>query len=86
LTAAGLYQDLEEQSVPCPEVVDQHPARGARSDGQGLEPIGEAVLERIVGARVEEPLPDLRLPLSSHPCSFSRNHCYVYHGRKAGRR
>jgi hypothetical protein len=35
------------------------------------------VLERVVGARVEEPLPDLWLALSAHRPMFSRNERYV---------
>jgi hypothetical protein len=37
------------------------------------------VLQRIVGARVEEPLPDLRLRVSAHRVIFSRNGWYVYY-------
>jgi hypothetical protein len=37
------------------------------------------VLERVVGARLEEPLPDLRLPVPAHRVIFSRNWRYVYY-------
>jgi hypothetical protein len=37
------------------------------------------VLERVVGARVEKPLLDLRLALPAHRASFSRNNRYVYY-------
>jgi pimeloyl-ACP methyl ester carboxylesterase len=37
------------------------------------------MLERVVGARVEEPLPDLGLRVSAHGASFSRNEWYVYY-------
>jgi hypothetical protein len=70
LTTPGLSEDLAEQRVTGPEVVDQHPVRGARGDRQRLEPIGEAVIERVVGARVEEPLPDLRLSVPAHRRHF----------------
>jgi hypothetical protein len=36
------------------------------------------VLERVVGARVEKPLLDLRLALPAHQGIFSRNERYVY--------
>jgi hypothetical protein len=66
LAPPGLSQDLAEQSVTGLEVVDQHPARGACGGRQWPEPIREPVLERVVGARVEKPLPDLRLALPAH--------------------
>lgn len=85
LTTPRLSEDLAEQSVTGPEVVDQHPVRGARGGRQRLEPVGEAVVERVVGARLEEPLLDLRLPLSAHHVSFSRNERYVCYGLPAVR-
>jgi pimeloyl-ACP methyl ester carboxylesterase len=42
------------------------------------------VLERVVGARVEEPLPDLGLRVPAHRAIFSRNKQYVYHGSSEG--
>jgi hypothetical protein len=66
-------------------VVDQHPAGGLCRGGQRLEPVGEAVLERVVGARVEEPLPDLRLRVPADRVIFSRNSSYVYYGLAADR-
>jgi hypothetical protein len=59
LAPAGLSEDLAEQSVTGPEVVDQHSVRRACGGGQRPKPVREPVLERVVGARVEEPLPDL---------------------------
>jgi hypothetical protein len=73
LAPAGLSEDLAEQSVTGPEVVDQHPGRRACGGGQRPEPVREPVLERVVGARVEEPLPDLWLALPAHRPMFSRN-------------
>jgi hypothetical protein len=66
LALPGLSKDLAEQSVTGSEVVDQHPARGVSGAGQRLEPVGKPVLERVVGARVEEPLPDLWLWAPPH--------------------
>jgi hypothetical protein len=43
------------------------------------------VLERVVGARVEEPLLDLRLWVPAHRVIFSRNDRYVYYGLTADR-
>jgi hypothetical protein len=43
------------------------------------------VLERVVGASLEEPLPDLRLPVPAHRVMFSRNGRYVYDGSTADR-
>jgi hypothetical protein len=78
LAPPGLSKYLAEQAVTGSEVVDQHPARGAGGGGQGTEPIGKPVLERVVGARIEQSLPDLWLALPSHSPSFSRNEWYVY--------
>src|ERR1035441_1356813 len=78
LAPAGLSEDLAEQFVTGPEVVDQHPVRRACGGGQRPKPVREPVLERVVGARVEEPLPDLWLALSAHRPIFSRNDRYVY--------
>jgi hypothetical protein len=78
LALPGLAQDLAQQSVTGLEVVDQHPARGARGDRQRPEPIREPVLERVVGARVEKLLLDLRLALPAHQVIFSCNARYVY--------
>ena len=85
LALPGLSQDLAEQSVAGLEVVDQHSARGARGGRQRPEPIREPVLERVVGARVEKPLPDLRLALPADRVSFSRNERYVYYRSTADR-
>src|SRR5665213_870819 len=85
LAPPGLSQDLAEQSVTGLEVVDQHPARGARGGRQRPKPIREPVLERVVGARVEKPLLDLRLALSAHQVIFSRNARYVYYRSTADR-
>jgi hypothetical protein len=43
------------------------------------------VLERVVGARVEKPLLDLRLTLPAHQVIFSRNERYVYSRSTADR-
>ena len=85
LALPGLSQDLAEQSVTGLEVIDQHSARGARGGRQRPEPIREPVLERVVGARVEKPLPDLRLASPADRASFSRNERYVYHRSAAHR-
>ena len=74
---AGVPEDLAKQSVTGSEVVDQHPVRYACCGGQRREPVREAVLERVVGADIEDPLPDLRLALSAHAPIFSRNDRYV---------
>jgi hypothetical protein len=66
LALPRLSEDLAEQAVAGLEVVDQHPVRGAGGGRQRPEPVGEPVLERVVGARVEEALPDLRLRVPSH--------------------
>jgi hypothetical protein len=58
-------------------VVDQHPVRRAGGGGQRPEPVREAVLERVVGAGVEEPLPDLGLAVPADRPMFSRNDRYV---------
>jgi hypothetical protein len=58
-------------------VVDQHPVRRACGGGQRRKPIWESVLERVVGARVEQPLPDLWLTPSADRPIFSRNDRYV---------
>jgi hypothetical protein len=36
------------------------------------------MLERVVGAGVEQSFPDLRLAVPTHGASFSRNNRYVY--------
>lgn len=77
---SGLPEDLAEQLVTGPEVVDQHPGRRASRSGQRLEPIRESPFERVVGTGVEEPLPDFWLPLSPHALIFSRNSDYDYDG------
>jgi len=41
------------------------------------------MLERVIGAGVEEPLPDLWLAVPAHPVIFSRNKPYVYRWRPA---
>ena len=66
LALSRLSEDLAEQAVAGFEVVDQHPARGSSGGRQRPEPVGKPVLERVVGARVEEPLLDLRLRVPSH--------------------
>jgi hypothetical protein len=71
-------EDLAEQAVAGPEVVDQHPARGSSGGRQWPEPVGKPVLERVVGAHVEQPLPDVRLRVPSHALMFSRNDWFVY--------
>jgi hypothetical protein len=71
-------EDGAQQAVAGAEVVDQHAGRGAGGAGQRLEPVGQAVLERVVGARVEQPVLDLGLRSPSHRCTFSRNAEYVY--------
>jgi hypothetical protein len=43
------------------------------------------MLERVVGAGVEQTLPDLRLTVPAHGASFSRNNCYVYRWEADGR-
>ena len=42
-------------------------------------PDHEPVLERVVGARVEKPLLDLRFAVPAHQVIFSRNERYVYY-------
>lgn len=79
LAAAGLPEDLAEELVAGAEVVDQHPVRRARRASELLESVGQTVLERVVGARIEDPLPDLRLGAPAHDHSFSRNGRYVYY-------
>ena len=78
LALPGLSKDLAEQFVTGSEVVDQHSARGVSGGSQRLEPVGESLLERVVGARVEEPLPDLWLGAPSDGVIFTRNNGYVY--------
>ena len=77
LAAPGLFEDLAEQAVAGSEVVDQHPARGAGGRRKRPETVGEPVLERVVGAGVEDSLPDLWLALPAHEAIFSRNDRYV---------
>jgi hypothetical protein len=86
LATPGLSEDLAEQSVAGPEVVDQHSVRGVGGGSQRRESVGEAVLKRVVGARVEEPLSDLRLRVPADRVIFSRNDRYVYHGFDGGSR
>jgi hypothetical protein len=69
LPPAGLSEHLAEQSVTGPEVVDQHSVGRAGGGGQRPEPVREPVLERVVCACVEEPLPDFWFAVSAH-CRF----------------
>jgi pimeloyl-ACP methyl ester carboxylesterase/ketosteroid isomerase-like protein len=59
-------------------VVQQHARRGAGGGDQRPEPVGQAVRQGVLGAGVEEPLPDLRLRSSAHVSIVSRNNRYVY--------
>ena len=78
LSLPGATEDRAQQVVAAAKVVDQHAGRGASGIGQGFEPVGQAVLEGVVGARVEEPLLDLRLRMPAHSTIFSCNGPYVY--------
>jgi hypothetical protein len=81
LALPRVLEDGAQQGVAGAEVVDQHAGRGAGGGGQRLEPVGQAVLERVVGARIEQPLLDLGLRLPSHRGTFSRKVWYVYRCR-----
>ena len=61
---------LAEQFVAGPEVVDQHSVRRAGGGGQRPKPVRQSVLERVVGAGVEESLPDLGLAVPAHATCF----------------
>jgi hypothetical protein len=66
-TSASLREHLAKQAVTCAEVVEEPPAGGARGAGQRPVMTREAVLQRVVGARIEQPLADLRLRLPAQP-------------------
>jgi hypothetical protein len=51
-------------------VVDEHPRRGAGCARERFEPVGEPVLERVVGARRQQSLLDLGLRASPHEREF----------------
>jgi hypothetical protein len=65
-----VLEDGAQQAVAGAEVVDQHAGRGPGGGGQRLEPVGQAVLERVVGAGVEQPFLDLGLRSPSHRSHF----------------
>src|SRR6476659_7370523 len=84
LTLATVGEDGAQRRAAVAGVVDQQPGRRARGDGERLQPVGEAVLEGMVRAGVEESLFDLRLYVSTHQGIISRNEHYVYRCRTAG--
>ena len=59
-------EDGTEKRVAGSEVVDEHAGGRAGRGGQRLEPIGQPVGERVVGAGVEKSLTDLGLLAPAH--------------------
>jgi len=65
LALPGVGEDGTRQ-VAASEVVEQHAVGRTGCGSERRKPVREAVGQGVLGARVEQPLPDFRLSLPAH--------------------